>query len=211
MTMPADPVLDPLEVMVGTANGPGIWIAPERTPAPADLTAPFEAPWVNLGYAADDGVTLGGATTSESFTPWQSKTPIRTIVTERTQTVQFIMWQLNETTLGLYFDADVPPAAAGIIEFEVRSDAPSHTYAVCVDLLDGESQFRHYFPRANLETAGDMALTKGALVPLDVTLSALDDNGVLSKKWLKSAGLTTVVTETTSGRRTSTSSSPSAA
>ena len=164
--------------MVGSANGVGIWIAPAGTPAPT-AGAPFAAPWKPLGYASDDGVTLGGDTTSEAITPWQSRTPIRTIITERTRTVAFVMWQLNQDTLGLYFDTDVPAASGSGYSFDVRSDGGGKIHAIAVDSKDGDAGIRFTFPRATLESTGDMQLTKGAIVPLDVTLSALDSAGVL--------------------------------
>src|SRR5437764_14081999 len=100
MTLPPAADLDPTQTMVGSSNGVGLWIAPEGTPAPATVDDPFATPWAPLGYASDDGVTIGGDTSSESFTPWQSTTPIKTIITERTRTVGFTLWQLNQTTLG---------------------------------------------------------------------------------------------------------------
>jgi hypothetical protein len=184
-----DTALNPEETMVGQANGPGIWIAPAGTAPPADLDTDFAAPWKSLGYASDDGVTLSGDTTEESLTPWQSRSPIRTIITEKSVTVQFVMWQLNQDTLSLYFNEDVPDADAdGVYEFDVRSDSSTLFWAVGIDIKDGDNSWRRIFPRAALSTTGDQALTKGAMVPLDVTLSALDDGGVLTKHWVKAGG-----------------------
>jgi hypothetical protein len=182
--------LDPDEVTIGTASGPGLWLAPAGTAPPATTggnLGAFTTPWAALGYASDDGVTNGGDTTTEQITPWQSRTPIRTLVTERTRTVQFVLWQLNELTLGLYFDTVVPPPVSGVISFDVRSDQPQRIHAVAVDVLDGASQFRIVYPRATLDSTGDMAITKASVVPLDVTLSALDDAGVMAKIYYKLA------------------------
>lgn len=184
MTAPARPDLAPNEVMVGTSNGAGLWIAPEGTSLPED-GADFAAPWRSLGYASDDGPTLSGDTTSEGITPWQSRTPIRTIITERTQTVQFVLWQLNQDTLGLYFGAEVPAGDSNEYSFDVRSDDPSRIYAIAVDAKDGDSIFRVGYTRATLDSVGDLQLQKGAAVPLDVTLSALDDAGTLCTVYVK--------------------------
>lgn len=177
---PAPQTLNPEEVQVGTANGPGIWIAPPGTPPPDHTYDDFALPWRLLGYLSDDGPTVGQSTDSESLTPWQSRVPIRTVITGREITMQFVMWQLNPLTIALYFDADEPTASAdGSIDMELRSDAPTHLYAVGIDTRDGETVFRIAFGRASLSDAGDMAITSGAAVPLDVTLSALDDGGLL--------------------------------
>ena len=179
MTAPTVPTLAPEEVVIGTANGPGLWIAPEGTEAPEDF-GEYGSPWKSLGYASDDGVTIGGDTTTEQITPWQSTLPIRTLITERTKTLNFTMWQLNQETLGLYFDAPEPTTGTdGSIDMELRTDAPQRIHAIGIDSADAERTFRIAFTRASLSAAGDMQLTRGAAVPLDVTLSALDDGGVL--------------------------------
>lgn len=184
----AGSALDPEETMVGTSNGVGLWIAPAGTAAPEGL-ADFAAPWRPLGFASDDGVTLGGDTTSESFTPWQSTAPIRTIITEVTKTIGFTLWQLNQDTLGLYFDTVVPaPGTGGAMSFDLQSGGGGRTHAIGVDAKDGDNHLRFVFPRAQLDTAGDMVLQKGAMVPLEVTLSALDAGGILAHIDVKVAG-----------------------
>jgi len=183
--MPPDPpvwapTLNPGEVQVGTANGPGIYLAPAGTEPPDDTEEDWAAPWRILGYLSDDGPTVGSSTDSEDITPWQSVVPLRSVITGRQVTLQFVLWQLNAMTLGLYFDAPEPATATdGSIDMELRTDAPQRIHAVGIDSADAERTFRIAFSRASLSAAGDMQLTRGAAVPLDVTLSALDDGGIL--------------------------------
>ena len=183
--MPPDPpawaaTLNPSEVQVGTANGPGIYIAPAGTDPPDDTEDDWEDPWRILGYLSDDGPTVGSSTDSEDITPWQSVVPLRSVITGRQITLQFVLWQLNAVTLALYFDAEEPtPDADGAIDMELRTDAPQRIHAIGIDSADAERTFRIAFSRASLSGAGDMQLTRGAAVPLDVTLSALDDGGLL--------------------------------
>lgn len=180
MTTPAPPTMNPSQVQVGTANGPGIYIAPAGTPPPADTATEWAPPWRILGYLSDDGPTVGSSTDTEDITPWQSVVPIRSVITGRQVTLQFVLWQLNEITLGLYFDAEEPvPDADGSIDMELRSDAPQRLHAIGIDSADAERVFRIAFGRASLTAAGDMQITRGAAVPLDCTLSALDDGGRL--------------------------------
>ncbi len=180
--MPPAPLLNPSEVQVGTSNGPGIWVAPVGTPFPADTWSPWVAPWKVLGYLSDDGPTVGQSTDSTDITPWQSAVPLRSVITGKSITLQFILWQLNELTLGMYFDVDPPAVSAdGAIDMTIRSDEPQHLYAVGIDSRDAERVLRLGFFRASLSDAGDMEITRGAAVPLDCTLSALDDGGRLAK------------------------------
>jgi hypothetical protein len=181
MTTPAAPALDPDEVQVGTPNGPGIYIADVGADPPDDTTDDWGSDWHLLGYLSEDGPTVGQSTTSEALTPWQSVAPVKNVITAREVTLQFVMWQINERTLALYFDADVPtPGSDGSIDMEVRTDSAGHLYAVGIDSRDGDRVLRVIFLRANLTDAGDMPISRGAVVPLDCTLSALETNGVLA-------------------------------
>jgi hypothetical protein len=200
--------LDPAEVQVGAANGPGLYIAPEGTPGPADCASPWPEPWAILGYLSDDGPTVGSSTDHEDIKPWQSLSPIRSVITGRSLTLQFIMWQLNEQTLGVYFDS--PPAVPGVdglVKMQVRTDTPQQLYALGLDTSDGDRAMRVIYHRASLSDAGDMQLQRGSVVPLDVTLTALDDAGVLADILLGPSGSgappVNVITVTNPGAQTS--------
>ena len=181
MTTP-EPALNPDEVQVGTPNGPGIYLAELGTALPAKASSEWPSGWELLGYISEDGPTVGQATTSEALTPWQSVAPLKNVITAREVTMQFVLWQLNPATLALYFDADVPtPGSDGEIDLEVRTDTSGHLYMVGIDSRDGDRVLRVIFLRSNLSDAGDMPISRGAVVPLDVTLSALETNGVLAR------------------------------
>jgi len=157
-----------------------LYVAPVGTAAPADTVVAWASPWAILGYISDDGPTVGQNTSKQDIVPWQTRTPIRSVVTERQVTLHYILWQLNQNTLAMYFDTDVPtPAADQSLSFDVRSDSPQHLYAIGVDTKD-QRGMRIIFPKASLSDAGDMKITKGSAVPLEVTLSALDVSGVLA-------------------------------
>lgn len=177
---PAPPTLNPSEVQVGTNNGPGIYLAPAGTAPPDNTWDEWATPWRVLGYLSDDGPTVGSSTDTEDLTPWQSAVPLRSVITGRSITLQFVLWQLNQITLGMYFDMEEPtPEADGSINMELRSDSPQRLHAIGIDSRDAERVFRIAFGRASLSAAGDMQIARGAAVPLDCTLSALDDGGRL--------------------------------
>ena len=174
--------LQPGEVQVGTANGPGLWLAPLGSDLPEGTSDEWPDEWEILGYLSDDGPTVGQSTDSTDITPWQSVVPIRSVITGRSITLQFVLWQLNGKTLALYFDADEETVDSdGLLDMDLRSDTPQHLYMVGIDARDAERVLRIIFYRASLTDAGDMQITRGAAVPLDCTLSALDDAGKLAK------------------------------
>ena len=173
-------VLNPDNVLVGTANGPGIWIAPVGTKAPATVnTAPAD-PWQTLGYLSEDGVKVSQSTDSQNIMSWQSKSPLRSFVTSREVSLEFTMLELSKRNFELYFgqkiDDTTDPAEFSVT---VRGDAPAYQYAVLLDLVDGDLITRLYYPRASLSQAGDMEVTQQGAIGLPVTMAAQDDSGVL--------------------------------
>ena len=132
-----------------------------------------------LGYVSDQGVTVGQSLTKQDIVPWQSRVPIRSVVTEKLITMKFILWQVNPQTVALYFDQPQPvPVADGSFEMDIITGQPQNIMAVAVDSLD-QRVMRVGFTRASLTVTGDMTIAKGAAVPLEVTLTALDNAGVM--------------------------------
>lgn len=170
----------PDNVLIGTANGPGIWIAPVGTAAPTDASTDLPAAWSTLGYLSEDGVSFGSSVDSESITPWQSKSPVRTIITGRELTAGFTMLEFSAQNAALYFDQPAPVETDGEFALEVRSDLAQQMYAICIDVKDTAATVRYHFPRASLSEAGDLEVTASGAMGLPVTLSALDDAGVLA-------------------------------
>lgn len=181
------PMLDASNILLGLNNGAGVYLGPPGEPLPTDLADPFDPPWIPVGYISDDGVTMSSSTESESLTPWQSTSPVRTVITGKEITLQFVMWETTPTTMGLWFDVDPPVAAAGTLTFDVASDAGGLLYAVALDVADQSTIFRIRFPRAQLSDAGDTTISRGSAIGWDATLSALDDNGVLAEVMMTSA------------------------
>lgn len=172
-------VLNPDNVLVGTSNGPGIWVAPVGTAMPATVnTAPAD-PWNTLGYLSEDGVKVSQSTDSQNIMAWQTKTPLRSFVTSREVSLEFTMLELSKRNFQLYFGQKMDAADEAEFSITVRGDEPAHQYAILLDLIDGDLITRLYYPRASLSQAGDMEVTQSGAIGLPVTMAAQDDNGVL--------------------------------
>lgn len=174
--------LDPTQVQVGTNEAAGIYIAPEGTAAPT-IDDDFAAPWMSFGYLSADGPTVSQSSDSTTITPWQSAVPIRTLITDRGVTIHTVCWQINMLTLSVLYDVDPTnwDNTTDTIDLNIPSNSPGHTYAVAISTTDAGMVFRLSFTRSNLSATGDMTIARGAVIPLDVTLSALDDNGTLGR------------------------------
>jgi hypothetical protein len=175
-----DTGLDSDQLVVGTANGPGIWLADAQTTGPADADVDWPAGWTSLGYATTDGVTLANSTDTEDINAWQALGALRTLITGRTVTCAFQLMQWNATNLALYWDVDTPTIGAdGTFSFSVRSDQAGRRHAIGVDVRDGDNVVRYVLPRVQLSAAGDMQFQRSAAALLDVTFTVLETDLVL--------------------------------
>lgn len=182
------------DVLIGTANGPGIWMAPVGTAAPTDATSALSAPWSTLGYLSEDGVTLSQSTNSEDIYPWQGRSPVRTMITERNLAMEFSMFEFNEQNLQLYFGMEQATAGdANSWSLNVVSNAPAQIYSFCIDVADLDVKVRYYIPRGSLSDAGDLEITDSGVMALPVTLKTLDSAGELMEIFYQKA---TVVSRT---------------
>ena len=170
--------LDADEVIIGTADGPGIYIAPPATAMPTDLDA-IDTAWKLVGYLSEDGPVFNQEVETGEIVPWQGKTPVRKYVESRTYTVEFVMIQVNEATASMWLDQPTPTATAGSFDMPIRDDVPQRSYAVLIVVKDGNIQLALHFLEAVLEEAGEMGLPKTGAVELPVTLSALGDGGLV--------------------------------
>jgi hypothetical protein len=179
----SDISLNPDEILVGTARGPGLYIANDLTTvAPADTVAPWASGWVGLGYASENGPTISGSKDSEDIKSWQSLGVLRHIITGRTVTVQFELMQWSALNLSLYWDIDTPTVTStGAFSFDVRPDQANTTRQLGIDVQDGDASIRYVFPRVQLSAVGDQQFQRSAATLLNITFSALETQGSLLK------------------------------
>lgn len=174
------PTLNADNPIVGTANGTGILVAPVGTAPPADTTTAWGTGWETIGYIHEDGITLAVETESEDLKAWQSKSPLRTIITGKELTVEFTMLEVTPKALGLFFDEDPPVGTAGTFSLDVTSEGKAKEYAVGIDTKDGDAVLRYIFPRATLSENGEVTIAAAEFQGFPVTLKALDQSGKLA-------------------------------
>jgi len=174
------PTLDAANTMIGTANGVGILVAPVGTAGPTDGASAWPAGWETIGYVHEDGITLAQDITSESLRGWQSKSPLRTVITGKELTIDFTALEITPKTMAMYFDEPVGTGNATTFTLTVTSQGGAQEYAVGIDTMDGDAVLRYIFPRATLSGNGDINIEAADFQGLPITLTALDDAGVLA-------------------------------
>lgn len=169
------------ELVVG--NGRGIYAAPAGTTNVALATAPA-TPWVDLGYASDDGVTLSDSPSEENVGAWQSADPVLVLTTENARTFAFNLMQWNVDVLTFVFGGGLvtPDPPAG------KTFAPTKTTRgkfACImrwtDQAGAVQQF--YVPRGKVTGDVGAQLTRTAAGVLSVTFTSTPDAGLSEDAW----------------------------
>ncbi|MFJ2515623.1 hypothetical protein ACIPEL_36400 [Streptomyces griseoviridis] len=165
-------------------NG-SIFMAPKGTTAPADLTTPWDAAWVDLGYMSDDGVSMDYSTDVEAINAWQSLSPVRRILTSVDMTLGFTAIELKARTITAYFPGSTISEVSGTVR---RLDIPSapgpQEFAFGLEWIDGEIINRLVIPRGEITDRGTISLGRSSAVGLEMTVSAYADSAPAIATWL---------------------------
>jgi hypothetical protein len=155
------------------AGGGHVYVADVGATEPTDTTTAWDADWVELGYTTEDGVTITPGQTITDIPAWQSRYPVRRIVTAENFEASFSLLQWNQDTLSLALRGgswvgDVyTPGAAGVVDER----------ALGIEAIDGDKIARIIIPRGIVTTVGGINMTKTAANPIPITFSALGTEG----------------------------------
>lgn len=169
--------LNAQEVLVGNANGAGLWIAPVGTALPTDTNTLPEA-WKPLGYTTDDGVEQMMDMETTDIMTWQDKSPVRTVTKSKVFSYKFMLLQWNARTLALYMGTPEPtPDQDGGFTLNLSADDVPTEHALVVDVNDAGTKARFALYRTTLASVENLTLKQGEAAPLGVTVKALAVDG----------------------------------
>lgn len=98
-------VQDASQIVVGASGG--VFVAPLGTTLPASISVALDAAFVDLGLATEEGVSVAPEMSTEVLRAWQSLTRVRTLITERDFTVEFMLMQWNADNIPFAFGGGV--------------------------------------------------------------------------------------------------------
>ena len=153
---------------VRVASDGKVLVAPVGTLAPADTVAAWNASFLDLGFASDDGITISPSIDTEDIMGWQSAYPLRRVVTGSGLEISFTCMQANEDTLSLFFNGT---AAAGTIDMPIAPSVQERTLGI--EWSDAGTTWRLIVPRAVLSDKGEMTLARGEATSMELTFTAL--------------------------------------
>lgn len=173
----AGTALDQTAVRVGTASGPGLWLAPLGTTLPTDADSALDAAFYTPGYISDEGVTVASDVSTEDLFAWQAASPVRTLLNERTYTFEMTLIETEAEALAVYFDTTTTGDLATGLTVPIPDQPEANHYAAVIEGKDGLVTTRLVFGKCTLSDAGDIEMTRSGLQGYPVTLKVLADAG----------------------------------
>lgn len=161
-------------VVAGTG---AVYVAPEGTPLPTDLAA-LAAPWLELGYVGEDGVTFTLSREQEDVNAWQASEPVRSLITAEPKQVAFELLEFGTPeTVELALRGGSIAVAAGVATYTPPDPGARDTRALVIDAVDGDETFRFAFANVSLQGDVEWSLTKSDATRLPLEL------GILAGGW----------------------------
>lgn len=154
------------------AGGGHVYVADVGATEPTNTTGAWDADWTELGYTTDAGVTITPSQTITDIPAWQSRYPVRRLVTAENFEVAFSLLQWNQDTLSLALRGgtwvgDVyTPGAAGVVDER----------ALGIEAIDGDKIARIVIPRGLVTDVGGININRTGGNPIPITFSALADD-----------------------------------
>jgi hypothetical protein len=131
--------------------------APLGTTLPSDFSD-LASPWLCLGWMTQDGPTVKSNRQTKDLYAAGSLTPIRTLTTSQTRTVDCTAEEaLNPMVRALVDDvalASLQPTG-GIVSYDLPDIDPDHRYAFVFDSMDGSKRIRVCAPNGKVTARGD--------------------------------------------------------
>jgi len=168
---------DNTQVRVGVEGA--VYVAPVGTTAPTDPYSAWGTGWIDLGYCTEDGLTESLNEERQEFKAWGEKRPVRTSITNRTNTFKILCEQTSAQTASLFYGVDLADmtssgtGATQFLSFNEPQDPEPLYYALGMDIIDGDYPKRIIVARAEVTAKGDLVYKSDTNVSYDLTFTAL--------------------------------------
>ena len=162
-------------VNTGRPNvGGAIFTAPAGTPIPTDATSPLDAAFVELGYAAEDGITNSIDTDTNAVNAWGGDEVLNE-VTSRSETFSFTLIETSTATLTEVYGAEnVQVQADDTVVLHNARTLPERIHVYEIIMGSGKIK-RIVVPRVKTTELGDVVYNGSDAIGYELTLAALPD------------------------------------
>jgi hypothetical protein len=164
--------IDTTEIRVGVTGT--VYVAPTGTTLPVEPTEALNVAFVELGSINEDGLSLAPERSIEKIRAWQSRKPVRTMITEDDLSISFALQQWNLTNVKLMFGGGTRSATVGLdSKFVPPSAGEVDTRAFIFDWVDDDITYRLVVPQGLVTEVEEIELKKDAAAELGLTVEVL--------------------------------------
>lgn len=169
-----DPNFNAQLVTMGVTGS--IHYAPHGAPAPKGMEE-YQDPWVNMGWLSEEGISEAISRESNSFTPWQTNSPVRDAASSEEFTFNGTLWTIGGLATAMRYgihEDDMEFVSDGeYVEFIQGKELPEEfRFALAFDIIDGSKHRRFILPNASVSDPGEVTYNKDGLVGYPMTWRA---------------------------------------
>lgn len=149
-------------------------VAPTGTTGPTGMGA-LNVAFKDLGWISDDGLVEAFDESRTNFTPWGSKSPVKSVVTSTVKTFQVTFWESNLDVLGVYFKLGAAATAdvtSQIVAIAEQANPAPDPRAWVFDILEGTNHVRLYVPKAEVTGRGNLVYKADQVIGYQATMTA---------------------------------------
>lgn len=146
--------IDAANALSGGGDGTGVWVAPKGSTPPAAGADPT-APWVEIGWLADDGVSWDRSEDRKVIRGHQGGAVVKRLTASVDDTIKFVALETNAATVGLQFKGATATVATGVATYHVADQTHNDERAFFVrEVMDDGSYEEYVVPNGSTESGG---------------------------------------------------------
>lgn len=175
---------DPTKVRLAPAGR--IFIAPQGTPLPSDVTTTLNAAFKELGYTDENGVQISPSVNSFEVPAWQTALPVKTGISSIGMTLKFVAIQVTKDTTAQYFFGGAWTNTVAVGKLDMPSNPSLAQRAMVIEWNDDAAvpnTNRLVFGNGFITDRDSMQLQRTQATVLGMTFQVLDNSGNLGY-WL---------------------------
>jgi hypothetical protein len=161
---------------------------------PTTVSTALDETFSDLGYVTTDGATTSTGLTTNDIPVFGATSPVRTLVSAETLTVQCTAMETNKVSEALVTRQALSAITVSTATMSTtRGPARDALYSLVLDGVDGgsSSAFRRVFPRVRVTSIGDEQLSYNNVIQIPFTFTAyVDGSGNSCYRYTKVTGLT---------------------
>jgi hypothetical protein len=161
---------------------------------PTTVSTALDASFKDLGYVTTDGATTATGLTQNDIPVFGSTSPVRTLITGETLTVNLTAMESNKVSEALITRQTLAAiTVTSAVMSTTRGPGRDALYSLVLDAVDGASSsaFRRVFPKVRVTNIGDEQIGYNGILQYPFTFTAYtDSSGVSCYRYTKVTGLT---------------------